>query len=296
MLHLGANSPPLNAPLQVHAKNKNYPMDNTQRIGRGIFPDSTSPDPTQFVNPGPGLGPFGAFSPQNPPVIPPQIAPPAENPPWGGFLARVCSVCERMIRSQQNYRGMHVPHGVPGGAQVQATILATPRELREWEAYPRISCTCRYKLGMPLQRPPGRAGLRMCYKHREAQLRELEKKKDANDAWLRNIARNGKSQLVWADQITDPNPFGACRISRKQKRNATGDWRGCRCGRELDVDFAMAEAFICMACEGWVSTRGPMNSKWDSSAALGWVGLTFHTEEEVSKFRRATVKLQRKVG
>ncbi|KAK4889708.1 hypothetical protein LTR27_011509 [Elasticomyces elasticus] len=153
--------------------NKAYPRSNHERIS----------NPGNAITLGIGTSPpRHLFTPHNPtPALPagPTIPaiPTAETPPWGGFLARVCNECERKLRSEQN--------GYISGA------TALPPSSTKWADNPAASvpaeastCTCEYELAFRQHSVTGR---RLCHRHRNKKLRELEKKKDANDDWLRNI-------------------------------------------------------------------------------------------------------------
>jgi len=267
-------------------------MNNDTRIGLQSalpFADAMSPPYNLFPAPGPfGLPVPAALQ------IPTQFAPPSSNPPWAGFLARVCLTCERMIKSEQFYRG---PLGyAPGpGAPFQGPdIIATAEENLKWEGMPMSSCTCRYELGMRGAGHPQGPGQRMCYKHREAKLRELEKKKDVNDAWLRKIALD-QGALVNAGSVDDALAGGGTQ-TRKDTRRANGNWRACRCGNELGGPANIEEVFICMACEGWVSPPLLGPSRYDQTWLAVPPLIHYHTLAEVRHFRKYrmhTVKLNR---
>ncbi|KAK5133347.1 hypothetical protein LTR08_007781 [Meristemomyces frigidus] len=253
------------------------------------------------------------------PIITPQPATP--NPPWGGFLTRVCGDCERMIRSQQNYSFAHlvapvVPPGMAPAAPVTvpATIIPTPKQALESEDWPWKTCTCRYQLGMPRLQfapmpppaPPRPPPLAMCHTHREKKLRELEKLKDDNDKWLRDIARHpeARSLMSAATCGTTPNAVpGQAPYSRKELREANGNWRACRCGNEVDISVVEIEAWVCMACEGWWSFTSTANSKYNSLNPANLAplpggfyvgGPPFLSQAVVDRFRPENVKMGRR--
>lgn len=199
-----------------------------------------------------GVSPTAGWTPLGPPWIFPH--PPLEwiNPPWPGFLTRVCTECERMI---QSFR-YHVNAG---------NIIVPAAELAQWQAPANNSCKCRFNLGV------NGPGPRRCYPHQEQLWQDIVRQKDRNDIWLRNIERRrGNNDII----------FDA---KRTTKRNRVRDrtWRACRCGREcpsprpaLGVPVYVPEAWLCMACEGWVSTVDPalggrFIGQWLSTRQLG---------------------------
>ncbi|KAK0345562.1 hypothetical protein LTR59_008324 [Friedmanniomyces endolithicus] len=237
-LLLEAASPPNNVMPRIPGA-PDYPINNFDRIANvtlGSSPVWNAWFPLVGTMPG---GPLG------PPAGPTPIAlqPGAPDPPWGGFLARVCYVCERMIRSEQHY----LTHGlIPHGPAITRVRWADPF---------RSSCTCRYDLDFTQQ--AGRAGPRLCHEHRLAKLRQLERTKDANDKWLRSIMLHpGTKNIVRA------TPFI---LNARMGINTT--WRACRCGEELPNDRA-PEVLICMACEGYVSVAPLAASVWNAAGFL----------------------------
>ncbi|KAK5723179.1 hypothetical protein LTR17_013899 [Elasticomyces elasticus] len=219
---LANNAAPLNS-----TGNKAYPRSNHERIS----------NPGNAITLGIGTSPpWHLFTPHNPtPALPagPTIPaiPTAETPPWGGFLARVCNECERKLRSEQN--------GYISGA------TALPPSSTKWADNPAVSvpaeastCTCEYELAFRQHSVTGR---RLCHRHRNKKLRELEKKKDANDDWLRNIMLHPRT-----GNIVQATP------ARLNQRCAQGTWRACRCGNELD-NTTHPEVLLCMACEGYMT-------------------------------------------
>ena len=255
-LLLEAASPPNNVMPRIPGA-PDYPINNFDRIANvtlGSSPVWNAWFPLVGTMPG---GPLG------PPAGPTPIAlqPGAPDPPWGGFLARVCYVCERMIRSEQHY----LTHGlIPHGPAITRVRWADPF---------RSSCTCRYDLDFTQQ--AGRAGPRLCHEHRLAKLRQLERTKDANDKWLRSIMLHpGTKNIVRA------TPFI---LNARMGINTT--WRACRCGEELPNDRA-PEVLICMACEGYVSVAPLAASVWNAAGFL--------PVRKIRVLRHARFKLNRK--
>lgn len=229
MLLLDGISPAANTIVPALPGQKNYPISNADRFF----------DPTDQVSP-----------PWN--VLP--LNPPAINPPWGGFLARLCNPCERLVRSEQQLR-MGQPQ------------LPLPAPTGKWPVWSVNSCTCYHELNIYSKNPhvapppwtpngtpaalavnpptypiartwPPRVGRWLCRQHKEDAFRALEAKKDANDDWLRNIKLDS-GKIVRVDD------------RRKNLRMNNGRWRACRCGNEINVATA-PEVLLCMACEGYV--------------------------------------------
>lgn len=223
-----------------------YPVRNIDRISNSVV--GVAPDYAAFV-------PWG-------PAIPSQPLPPPHangiKPPFPGFLARVCGDCERMMRSEQDLRA-------------NGTIARSPSPSDEdkWESYPWISRTCKWELGML----PFPAGLvpspTYCFSHKK-KLEQLESQKDKNDTWLRNIMLDPalpRPQTLGGGHIVQANQ------ARLTQRRMNGNWRACRCGKELDVDGFVAEVFQCMACSGWVSMLPTGASRFaPMAAAFIWMG------------------------
>ncbi|KAF2160925.1 hypothetical protein M409DRAFT_59454 [Zasmidium cellare ATCC 36951] len=208
---------------------------NRRRLGQGsgMFPPAI-PRAQPGVGPPEALGPPYVAPWQTPVELASStvLAPPRANPPFDGFLTRVCQHCEQAIQSEI----MHLNMGnLPG------TIAMGPAQ-NLWEQVPTVSCTCKATLGLTF--PPQE---RLCLTHQEKVWNDLVKKRDSNDRWLRNIQRDGQL-LVPATPAT------------KQDRVQSGFWRACRCGQEIDhnpiVGNLPPQCYVCMACEGWVSRIG----------------------------------------
>ncbi|KAK5710295.1 hypothetical protein LTR17_019001 [Elasticomyces elasticus] len=248
LLFLAPGSPNININPRIQG-NKDYSMNNLDRIT-----DMQIGSSPQWHT----LGPHGPLA-----AILPQVSPPVENPPWGGFLARVCDTCELGIRSHQ----LCLSNGTLNATRNAAMLPIG--DFKKWNDLPLRSCTCRYELGFDM--PPGQPFPRLCNQHRLAKLRELENRKDINDRWLRNIMQipgtSGPMNIMRADF----NMLAARRVQRR--------WRACRCGSELN-QWPAPEALICMACEGWVSANGPL--AW-SRHAVNWM-----TPQQVTANMRAT--------
>lgn len=128
------------------------------------------------------------------------------NPPWDGFLTRVCQDCESKIQSEVIHRN--------------ANLMTPAPNWQEWEENPWISCTCKATLGIHPTRPPA---TRYCLRHRRAVWNELVRTKNRNDRWLRNIEFDKKTQQIVpaskatkARRVRHPNPgyYRACRVSQ----------------------------------------------------------------------------------
>lgn len=132
--------------------------------------------------------------------------------PFPGFLTRVCSDCEQLIQLEIMFRengGGLRPVYNPFAA-IAPDIMPEQIQLATWEQYPSVSCTCKYRLGIVPNSE------RLCKTHQEEVWKELVKKRNINDEWLRNIEKkNGTIQ--WASQATK---------RRRVKNN--GFWRACR--------------------------------------------------------------------
>lgn len=84
----------------------------------------------------------------------------------------------------------------------------------------------------------------LCLEHREQEWNALKARRDTNDQWLRNIARNNGG-------------LGQASAAVKAQRDARGTHRACRCGRELRRNIpapphGQPVAYICLGCEGYV--------------------------------------------
>lgn len=216
---IAVQSPWVNNSPVTPARN-NYDMSNEERISTG--PNAVSP--SALLAP-----PIQLMTPNHLP-----------NPPWGGFLTRVCDGCERLIQSEVALR-------------MTGVLVFNPAVHGQWQAYPSNACTCRWKMGLSPTSPTH------CYTHQRRIWDDLEEKKDANDSWLRDIALNPQAvkmkRLMKATQLV------------KTQRRLDGTWRACRCGAEILTPQMTApgapqrpppEALMCMACEGYFSIASPL--------------------------------------
>lgn len=125
------------------------------------------------------------------------------DPPFDGFLTRCCTHCEKLIQSEINYR-----------APLPIIPFPTPPPPLLWEHYPRVSCTCRNKLGLLV--PPRD---RLCKPHRQQVWDDLLDTKEHNDRWLSKIQWDASAQkLVPATTRTIRRRirnryYRACRVS-----------------------------------------------------------------------------------
>lgn len=168
----------------------------------------------------PGVGPPEALGPpyvaawQTPAELASHtvLAPPRANPPFHGFLTRVCETCEQAIQSEiwQRNAGSLPPR------------MANAPAMNLWENAPTVSCTCKATLGLtfPVQE-------RLCLTHQEKVWNDLVKKRDSNDRWLRNIQRDNAQQLIQATPAT------------KRNRVRSGLWRACRVSRSRIANMTM---------------------------------------------------------
>lgn len=158
----------------------------------------------------------------------PLVPPP--NPPFPGFLTRVCRSCERHLQSLR-----HVYHN--------GTMLP-PADHAQMRSFPQNTCTCRHTLGV------NGIGPRRCFGHRRLLWQALEDRKNRNDIWLRNTERTPSGQIVQASNAT--------KALRRAVGSINATWRGCRCGRTCEqtpwvAGPGMQEVWLCMACEGYMS-------------------------------------------
>lgn len=140
------------------------------------------------------------------------FAPPRTNPPFQGFLTRVCDVCEQAIQSEILHRRIGNIEPPSPDAPAAASYVAVPQP-DMWEQYPEVSCTCKAKLG--LRDPPLE---RLCFTHMEAVWNDLVEKKESNDRWLRNVEWNPRTQQV----------IKAREATKRTRTSAPGTWRACR--------------------------------------------------------------------
>ena len=124
------------------------------------------------------------------------------DPPWEGFLTRVCQDCEHSI---QSYRW-----------NVDRPYIPRPDNFNQWHSWPDNSCTCQHSLGI------AGAGPTRCYPHVLRTWQGLVERKNTNDRWLRDIdyRPNVKGRLIYAGP------------AKKKARVLDGTWRACRCGRD----------------------------------------------------------------
>lgn len=165
------------------------------------------------------------------------------NPPWEGFLTRVCPDCESRL---QGYR-----------EAIETRLLPRPSTSRKWQALDGRgdgdfnSCTCHWTLGIKHGSPT------RCFPHRKEVLKRLINKKNKNDKWLRNTGPSPGGLIVWADNAT--------RLRRRTDHPATagttrGSWRACRCGNDCNTSQNV-EVWQCMACQGFKSDQDPAHSR-----------------------------------
>lgn len=180
-----------------------------------------------------------AINQQSPPTgWPGQLVPlTGRNPPWEGFMTRVCSECESRL---QGYREV-----------IRTRQLAHPAEMRKWQARGHggnfNTCTCRWTLGIK------HGGPTRCFTHRQGVLNRLIEKKNKNDKWLRDTGVNLTNHIVQATAAT--------KVRRRTiGGRAGGSWRACRCGNDCDAS-QVAEVLLCMACQGFRSDTHPTGSR-----------------------------------
>lgn len=162
--------------------------------------------------------------------------------PFGGFLTRVCNTCETNILQEICHMNANTIQHHPATTH------------RDWENWPRVSCTCKSKLG--ITNPPQE---RLCKRDRENVWTGLVEKKNLNDQWLRNIQLDGRyrnPKLIEATTATKRDRVWSGPGVGQPNR---GFWRVCRCGKEV-APVVRPNVYICMACEGWVSLpNAPIN-------------------------------------
>lgn len=132
-------------------------------------------------------------------------------PPWNGFLTRVCLPCEDLILQQIHHRTAVLP---PATAPAWTHDPQLDGPQREWQNYPTVSCTCKFRLSRLLvpQAPV------LCTEHLEERHAKLITKKTANERWLRNVQKT-QGSLAQAKPGTARNRIAngslrACRVSR----------------------------------------------------------------------------------
>ncbi|KAK5122716.1 hypothetical protein LTR85_003631 [Meristemomyces frigidus] len=123
----------------------------------------------------------------------------------------------------------------------------------------------------------------MCFTHQRKVWRALEAKKDKNDTWLRNVRlininQAGQGTLVNADLAT------------KRARSANGTWRACPCGRDANP---ACEIWICMACEGIVSSVDVNTSRFHPANAAAAGVPPYLNSVQFRKVRRRNMKMGR---
>ena len=190
--------------------------------------------------PAPPLGPAGPLAPHGwlglaGPVVPPP------DPPFAGFMTRVCGDCERKL---QSLRGLYT------------TQTVIPDHQSFMFAFPRESCTCAVTLGINGHGP------RRCFPHRQKLWRKLEHRKNRNDRWLRNTERNAAGQIVQASDATKTLRRRTVTVAAP---SGEATWRACRCGNTCDRTAfntiaggpRKQEVWLCMGCEGFLSRVNP---------------------------------------
>lgn len=267
-------SPWVNMHPHTPARN-NYDLTNADRLSGGVAQVSPPAGP-----PPAGPLPAGAALAVAPLPIAPMPLGHLPNPPWGGFLTRVCDDCEQLIQSERFHRA----------PPVAAPSLAYYAPVHgKWESYPDVACTCIRSLNAHLLH-----GQTQCYPHLRKIWDKLEKTKDDNDRWLRDIALNtnvrGIKQTVYATKAV------------KDRRRQNGLWRACRCGAEIpDAAGRPAEAYVCMACEGYVSVVDPTGIQsrydpiWLGMPALPAYARPILPPSVMKNYRSQKIKMQRKV-
>ncbi|KAK5122715.1 hypothetical protein LTR85_003630 [Meristemomyces frigidus] len=245
----------------------NYDTSNIDRISSG--PNAVSPPPVLV-----------------PPGLPALNVGHLPNPPWPGFLTRVCDDCEQLIQTSRWNRSVSAT--TPGLAP---NLGQNPMTTNEWESYPDNSCTCCWNLGLMPGSP------KLCHSHRRQVWDKLEKTKDDNDRWLRSITSSSQRGVGLTILAT---------AAAKAQRNARGFWGACRCGKELPDPNGLPgqgprpppEAYICMACEGHVSVVDPylMTSRCHIAFPNRWYYLRMLPARKITHLRSARSKLRRRVA
>lgn len=143
------------------------------------------------------------------------------DPPWPGFLTRTCLDCEDLIQREIHYR---TPQVTPAGVHAPPVWPHDPnldRPRVEWQHYPVISCTCKFRLGLIPN-----SGRTLCSQHRNTVKAEMIAEMKINEKWLRNVEMPMTSR---------PNGFylpsrklRQTSIAWKRQRVLNGDWRACR--------------------------------------------------------------------
>lgn len=164
-------------------------------------------------------------------------------------------LCDPCIRREKELRRARYLRSAPAAH----TLAWTQR--RFMEHYPHNTCTCRQKLRR--QDRPRRKSHRHCAHHRNILRLDLEQARDVNEAWLESIKRNESWQI-----------FGS-RASTRNRRDAAGTFRACRCGNEVNARYGgppgppvstalaappavhPAPVYQCLACEGIIHV-GPL--------------------------------------
>lgn len=188
--------------------------------------------------------------------------PPVPNPPWPGFLTALCEDCEDEVFHMAWYYGGSLSQNFRN-----PSFPATPNQLLRPDAragrsyrWPLSTCTCLHTLGahapvavISVQGLPATVALTpgrprpsgpgpndnttKCLQHRVQDWPALVARKDANDRWLRSIARvpgslHGATLGMASKAILD-------------RRDARGTYRPCPCGKEVHAT-GIPYAFLCM--------------------------------------------------
>lgn len=149
------------------------------------------------------LGPVGAIPPAQTAYSPPNPA---------GFFTKVCIPCEQLIEWQVHYRTIPPP----GAPTPWPHDLREDGPMHEWQLYPRVSCTCMFRLtcNMIVAEPA------FCTEHLEDRLTELVAKRDYNDRWLCGIQKGTPGDGGLLERLSRPQVIA--------DRAAAGHPRACR--------------------------------------------------------------------
>lgn len=199
-------------------------------------PERYTPAPPRGHRWPPGTPPLPAWPGSAGPLIPPP------NPPFDGFMTRVCQDCELRLQSLR---------------ELYRTRVVIPENESLMFAPPVNTCTCAMTLGI------GGYGPRRCFRHRRELWRSLEERKNRNDRWLRNTERNASGQVV---QASDATKALRRRLVTAAAPIGEATWRACRCGKTCERTtfnqdptgaVRQQEVWLCMGCEGFLSRIAP---------------------------------------